>query len=146
MKLKTQNAKRKTFRIGIAAAKFNPEYTDALVDTACSLLKDWHVEVVRVPGAFEVPLAAKKLLKRKDIDAVIAFGLIWQGKTDHARLLAESVTFALMDLMLEFEKPVIHQVLSVKTEAEAKARCTGESLNRGREAALALLSLLSIEN
>jgi len=129
--------------IGIAASLFNKEYVDGLIDAALLHLKGYAIDIVRVPGAFELPLATQRLLGRKDIDAVIAFGLIWQGQTAHADLIGQTVTRTLMDLMLRHDKPVIHQVLMVKNEAQAKARCFGTKLNRGTEAAQAVKYLLA---
>lgn len=128
--------------IGIAASLFNKPYVDGLIDNALTHLMGYTVDIVRVPGSFELPLATQRLLARKDVDATITFGVIWQGQTAHADLIGQTVTQALMDLMLRFDKPVIHQVLMVKTEAQAKARCLGRSLNRGVEAADAVKHLL----
>lgn len=136
--------RRKKQTIGIVASRYNEEFVNGLVTHAEEILKSGHYRVVirRVPGAFEIPLGVQQLIKREKPAAVLALGVIWQGKTAHADLLATTVSDALMRLMLEFEVPVIHQVLSVKTEAEAKARCFGKKLNRGREAAEAAVSLL----
>lgn len=131
-----------SFKVGIVASEFNQEYTDALVEHAKKALEGHEVVVTHVPGAFEIPLAVKQLIKRDSIQAVIALGLIWQGKTAHADLLATTVSQALMDLMLEYEKPVIHQVLSVETEKQAEQRCMGKKLNRGREAGEVVVKLL----
>lgn len=131
--------------IGIAASLFNKEYVDGLIDSALLHLKGHAVDIVRVPGSFELPLATQRLLRRKDIRAVIAFGVIWQGQTAHADLIGQTVTRALMDLMLQHDKPVIHQVLMVKNEAQARARCFGKTLNRGTEAAQAVKYLLALD-
>lgn len=130
--------------IGIAASLFNKTYVDGLIDSALLHLKGHRIDIVRVPGSFELPLAAQRLLVRKDVGAVIAFGLIWQGQTAHADLIGRSVTDALMNLMLRHDKPVIHQVLMVKNEAQARARCFGKKLNRGTEAAEAVRQLLHV--
>jgi 6,7-dimethyl-8-ribityllumazine synthase len=68
--------------------------------------------------------------------------VIWQGRTRHASEILRAVSDALMRISLETDVPVLHEVLAVKTEAEARARCQGTKLNRGREAAEAALSLL----
>lgn len=130
--------------IGIVASRFNSEYVDPLLAHCLHELGTCSTTVVRVPGAFEIPLAVKRLLKNKKIEAVVALGLIWQGKTAHAGLIGQEVSRTLMDLMLEFEKPVIHQVLSVQNEKQAHERCIGKRLNRGIEAAHAVRALLKI--
>lgn len=129
-------------RIAIVASRFNEEHVNGLIDSALPLLKSHDVEIIRVPGAFEIPLAVQRAIRQKKAEAVIAFGVIWQGKTLHAELLARTVTEALMRVSLDHDTPVVHQVLTVKTEAEAKARCFGKKLNRGREAAETALQLL----
>lgn len=131
------------FQIGIVSSEYNREYVDGLVGAARTTLDGHHLIHTSVPGAFEIPLAVKKQLQVPSTDAVIALGLIWQGKTAHADLIATEVTRALMDLMLEYEKPVLHGVLSVRTEKQARARCLGNKLNRGTECAEACLLQLS---
>lgn len=132
----------KKFSIGIVASRFNGEYVDGLVDSAVQTLEDHALTIRRVPGAFEIPLAVQRLLEAHEVDAVLTFGLIWQGETQHADLIGREVTRALMDLSLEYDIPVLHEVLMVKTEEQAQARCFGKDLNRGREAAEAALSML----
>lgn len=130
-------------KIGIAASRYNAAYVDAMVATAQKVLESHHLLIRRVPGAFEIPLAVQRLLAKEKVDAVLAFGVIWKGQTDHADLIARAVTDALLDLSLRFDRPVLHEVLTVQTEAQARARCLGSKLNRGREAAEAVLGLLA---
>ena len=127
--------------VGIVASRFNEEYVDAMLKSAVARLKPQvDVVVCRVPGAFEIPLAVKRMTETHEVEAIIALGLIWQGETMHAELLAHTVTHALMQVSLDQDTPVIHQVLTIKTEAEARTRCMGKKLNRGREAAEAALA------
>ncbi len=134
-------ARSPKFRFALVASLFNREYTDALLNSASTALKGHEVTVVRVPGAFEVPLQVQRLVKTKRYAAVIGLGLVWQGKTAHAQEILRAVTDALMRISLENDVPVIHQVLAVSSEAEARARCMGVKLNRGIEAAQAALAL-----
>jgi 6,7-dimethyl-8-ribityllumazine synthase len=127
----------------IVASEYNREYTDALLASAQAVLGDRAQAVVRVPGAFEIPLQVQRLARSKKYAAVIALGLIWQGKTSHAQEITRAVTDALMRISLETDVPVLHEVLAIKTEAEARARCMGTKLNRGREAAEAALALVA---
>ena len=94
-------------KIGIVASEFNKEFVDGLVANCLRELGRCPTEIARVPGAYEIPLMVKRMLRRKDVAAVIAFGVIWQGKTAHADLIASAVTNSLMSLALEFDKPVI---------------------------------------
>jgi 6,7-dimethyl-8-ribityllumazine synthase len=134
-------ARSSKFRFALVVSLFNREYTDALLASAQASLKGHEVKVVRVPGAFEIPLQVQRLARTKKYSAVIALGVIWQGKTLHAQEILRAVTDALMRISLENDVPVIHEVLAVSTEAEARARCMGAKLNRGIEAAQAALAL-----
>ena len=112
-------------KICIVASEYNEQYTQAL-------------EIIRVPGAFEIPVSIKSVLSRspeKRPDAVVALGVILRGSTDHADLIGSTITQALMQLALEFTTPVIHEVLLLNDEKQAFARCIASQLNRGREAA-----------
>jgi 6,7-dimethyl-8-ribityllumazine synthase len=130
-------------RFGLVVSEYNREYTDALLRAAEAALAGHELTVVRVPGAFEIPLAVQRLARTKKYAAILALGVIWQGKTEHAREILRAVTDALMRIMLETDVPVMHHVLAVKSDAEARARCFGSKLNRGREAAEAALALLA---
>ena len=123
-------------RIGIVCSRYNERYTDALLAAAVKELgNDAAVAVVRVPGAFEIPLALNRLARRGRVDALIALGLIWQGETDHAALISGEVARACTDIALAHDLPVVFEVITVRTEAQARARCLGKRLNRGAEAA-----------
>jgi len=135
-------------RISIVAAKFNPEYTDALVENTVDEI-DGHgssvrVDLVRVPGAFEIPIICKALIEAEKPDCVIALGCIIRGGTSHADLVATSVTDALLKLSLDTNTPIIHEVLLVEDENQAYARCIGKKLNRGRDAARSALDVVAV--
>ncbi len=134
-------ARASQLRFAIVASNFNGEYVDGLLEAAEAVLAGHELTIVRVPGAFEIPLQVQGLARTKRFAAVIALGVVWQGKTAHAQEIVRAVTDALMRIMLETSVPVIHQVLSIATEAEARARCFGSKLNRGREAGEAALAL-----
>ena len=132
-------------RFALVVSIFNREYTDALLASAQAALKGHELKVVRVPGAYEIPLQVQRLARTKRYAAIIALGVVWQGKTLHAQEILRAVTDALMRISLETDVPVLHEVLAVTTEAEARARCMGTKLNRGREAAEAALALVTGE-
>jgi 6,7-dimethyl-8-ribityllumazine synthase len=129
------------FRFALVVSIFNREYTDALLASAQAALKGHELKIVRVPGAYEIPLQVQRLARTKKYAAVIALGVVWQGKTLHAQEILRAVTDGLMRISLETDVPVIHEVLAVSSEAEARARCMGTKLNRGREAAQAALAV-----
>lgn len=131
-------------RFALVVSEYNREYTDALLSSAQAALKGYEQKVVRVPGAYEIPLQVQRLARTKRYAAILALGLIWQGRTQHAQEILRAVTDALMRISLDTDVPVLHEVLAVKTEAEARARCMGKKLNRGREAAEAALALVGL--
>jgi len=133
-----------TASYAIVASKFNQEFVQALVDNAhaelSSLEPGANIVLVWTPGSFEIPLFVQATAELNRFQAVIALGVILEGETEHARLIAEAVTRSLMDLSLKHKLPVIHEVLLVKDEAQARARCIGTEHNRGVEAARAAVS------
>lgn len=135
-------------RICIVASKYNEQFTDSLVSNAIEELGELtpmaRIDIVRVPGAFEIPVAVAKLIQRPDISCVIALGLIIRGDTQHADLIGASVTQSLQDLAVQHCIPVIHEVLLVNDEKQAHARCIAASMNRGREAARAAVGMIDI--
>ena len=136
-----QSSGHSTASYAIVASQFNEEFVQSLVDNAHSELNALepgaNIVVTWTPGSFEIPLFVQAMAELKRFQAIIALGVIVEGETDHARLIAESVTRSLLDLSLKHKLPVIHEVLLVKDEAQAKARCMGTEHNRGVEAARA---------
>lgn len=135
-------------RICIVASKFNEQYSDALVDNAIEelgeLIPHGRVDLIRVPGAFEIPVMVASVLDRDPPACIIALGVILRGATGHADLIARSVTDGLQQLALRSLRPVIHEVLLLDDEKQAYARCIGSQLNRGREAARTAASMVDI--
>ena len=135
-------------RICIVASKYNDQFTDAMVENAIEelgeLVPQGRVDLIRVPGAFEIPVMVATVLDRDPPACIIALGLIIRGSTAHADLVAKSVTDALQQLAIESLRPVIHEVLLVEDEKQAYARCIGAQLNRGKEAARAAASMIDI--
>lgn len=135
--------------VAIVASLYNSTYTDALVASASETIKQLapglDLRVVRVPGAFEIPLAVEVLASSDPAPlAIIALGVIIRGSTAHADLIAESITRSLHDTSLSHLIPVIHEVLLVNNSDQAEARCLGDELNRGREAAQAAIAMIEV--
>jgi 6,7-dimethyl-8-ribityllumazine synthase len=132
----------------IVASLFNAQYVQGLVDHATEELKSLSPAVVislhQVPGAFEIPVVVRELALQKQLDAILALGVILQGKTSHAQNLARSVTDALQRIAVEHGIPVINAVLSLETEAQAQERCLGSKINRGTEAARAAIDIAKV--
>ena len=132
-----QSGPRRTY--AVVASQYHATFVDGLVEHFRQELDvispGSHAAVYRVPGAFEIPLMAQELLARGGCDAVVAFGVIIEGDTGHAWLIGKAVTEALLRISLEKKMPVIHEVLLVKNEEQARVRCLEETINRGTEAA-----------
>ncbi len=138
-------------RFIIVASEYNALYVDSMLRAAQSELraagaKD--VQVVRVPGAYEIPLIAARLARqtseaRQDA-AIICLGVILRGETVHAAHIGEAVSSALMEIQLRYEVPVVHEVLLLENEAQARARCLDPKRNRGREAAQTALKMAGV--
>jgi len=135
-------------RICIVASKYNEQFTDALVENAIKelgeLIPQGRVDLIRVPGAFEIPVMVASVLDRDPPTCVIALGLIIRGSTQHADLVGNSVTDALQQLAIKSLRPIIHEVLLLDDEKQAYARCIGAQLNRGREAARAAAAMIDV--
>jgi 6,7-dimethyl-8-ribityllumazine synthase len=136
-------------RFAIVAARYNARYVDGMVRAAKAELKAagaGAIELVRVPGSFEVPLAAAALARRKTNRpaAVLCFGLLWQGETTHADHIGQAVTEALMRISVETGVPAIHEVLTVSNGGQAKVRCLDPETNRGTEAARTALDMAKL--
>jgi len=149
---------RSVFRPGsnyaVVASQYNEKYVNAMADHAVAELHamDPKTTVTRfsAPGSFEIPLVVRMVAKKRQHQAILALGIILRGATGHADLIAFSVTEALMKLSLEFEIPIIHEVLLLNDEGQAEDRCLNPELNRGIEAAraavMAAASLREISN
>jgi len=135
-------------RISIVASKYNEQFTDALVENAIEelgeLVPNARIDLIRVPGVFEIPVTVETMLEREAPSCVIALGLVIRGATAHADLISKAVTDGLMQIAIDHRRPVIHEVLLVDDEKQAYARCIGANLNRGREAARAAAGMLEV--
>ena len=114
-------------RVGIALARFNGDITEELLAAAQKELRAWKVKeknirIVRVAGSFELPIACQRLIKKRNVDVVVALGCIVKGETDHDEYLAEAVFNALQRLSLKYDRPVGLGILTVNTLAQAKKR------------------------
>ncbi len=138
----------KRTRLAIVASKYNEVYTDALVNAAIDELGNYlpqaRVDLIRVPGAFEIPVTVKALITLEPPSIIIALGVIIQGETAHAELVARSVTDGLQQIALESKIPIIHEVLLLQNEDQAATRCLQNEKNRGIEAARAAAAMVEV--
>ena len=104
------------------------------------------VEIIRVPGAFEIPVVAAALSRRLTprVSAILCLGVILRGATSHAQQVGESVSQALLSIQMHTLIPVIHEVLLLENEQQAKERCLDPQRNRGLEAAQTALTMAKV--
>lgn len=136
-------------QIAIIGSDYQKDITNALLKHCLTTLKkngirDNQITIIRVPGSLEIPLAAKKLAKKGIFDAIIALGAIHKGKTYHFELVANECARGCMEVSLEYEIPVIFEVLAVYDIQDAIVRATRKKENRGVEAALAALKMIEV--
>ena len=137
-------------RYGLVAARFNEAYVRRMVDAALEVLARngaaaGDAEVWWVPGSFELPLACQWAAMSRRFDAVLAFGVLIKGGTEHFRLVAEAATHGLARVALDASVPVLNGVLAVHDAEQAAARTGGELGNRGAEVALAALRMTGLK-
>jgi 6,7-dimethyl-8-ribityllumazine synthase len=132
----------------LVASQFNGKYVEGLVNHCTDELRRLSpastITLHMVPGAFEIPIVAREMSLQKNVDAIVALGVILQGETVHAQHLGQVVTQALQQVALEHGVPVIHAVLSLKNPEQARRRCLGDEINRGTEAARAAVKMADL--
>ena len=134
-------------RFGIVVSAWNSEVTESLFKAAQETLINagaFSKDIIRknVPGSFELPLGAKFLLDSIKPDAVICLGCVIQGETRHFEFICQAVSKGIMDLGLQYSKPVIFGVLTTDTLQQALDRSGGKYGNKGVEAALTAIQML----
>ncbi|MGN6111986.1 MAG: 6,7-dimethyl-8-ribityllumazine synthase [Luteimonas sp.] len=133
-------------RFAILASRWNPRITDALVAGARKAFADNGVDgdaidVVRVPGAWELPVVAARLGAARGHAAIVALGCIVRGDTRHYEHVADGCAEGLMRVSLDYSLPVCNGVLAVEDHAHAAARAGGSHGNKGEEAALVAIEM-----
>ena len=136
-------------RFAILASRWNPRITDALVESARATLRsngvvDAMVDVVRVPGAWELPMVARDLAHAGRHIAVIALGCVVRGDTRHYEQVADGASEGLMRVALDTGVPVLNGVLAVEKFEDALARAGGNHGNKGEECALAAIEMVDL--
>ena len=137
-------------RIGVIAAEWNPEVTDAMCRGAIGTLeehgvKKGNIRVLRVPGTFELTAAADLLLSRSLVDAVICIGCVIQGETRHFEFICQAVSQGLTNVAVKHSKPVIFSVLTCHTMQQALDRAGGKHGNKGVEGAVTALKMIALD-
>ncbi len=131
----------------IVASRYNARYVDGMLNAAARELKraGAKVQIVRVPGAYEIPVVAAKLSALSpQPSAIICLGVILRGETTHAQHIGEAVSQALMQIQITHGVPVIHEVLLLENKQQAEVRCLDPKHNRGLEAAQTALEMARV--
>ena len=136
-------------RFAVVASRFNQHVVERLVDGALDALVRHgvsadDVDVVWVPGAWELPLAARRLLITERYDAIVAVGAVIRGDTPHFDFVAGEASRGLATASVEFDTPIGFGVLTCDTEEQAQARAGGAHGNKGWDAALAALEMVDL--
>ncbi len=138
----------KEFKIGVIAAEWNPQVTDALMKGAVDTLLEHGVTeenlmVRRVPGTFELSSAADMMLHYNNLDAVICIGCVVQGETRHFEFICQAVSQGITNVAIKRERPVIFSVLTTNTMEQALDRAGGKHGNKGVEGAVTALKMVA---
>ncbi len=133
----------------IVVGRWNSFVVESLLNAAVDTLQrhgiaDSKITIVRAPGAFEIPLVCKKLAAQKKFDAIIALGAVIRGGTPHFEYVAGECTKGLAQVMMEYSVPVAFGVLTVDTIEQAIERAGTKAGNKGAEAALSALEMVSL--
>jgi 6,7-dimethyl-8-ribityllumazine synthase len=136
-------------RVVIVAARFNAALVDQLVEGATHAWREHggiatRLSVERVPGAFELPMAAKAFASRAGVDAVVALGCVIRGDTPHFEYVAGECARGIMDVGLSTGVPVVFGVLTTENQAQAEERASVTRMNKGRESMEAALEMIAL--
>lgn len=137
-------------KIAIVVARFNHFVVDSLLEGALNTLKLYgqvsadNITVVKVPGAYEIPLTTKKLAATGQFDGIIALGAVIRGATPHFDFVAGECNSGLTRVGLEFDMPIANGVLTTDTIEQAIERSGTKAGNKGSEAALSTLEMINV--
>jgi 6,7-dimethyl-8-ribityllumazine synthase len=137
------------FSIGIVVSEWNDHITSKLLAGAFTTLiesgvKEENIQLRRVPGAFELPLAAQ-WLAQTNVDGIIAIGVVIQGETRHFDFVCSGTTNGIMEVNLKYDKPVAFCLLTDNTEQQSIDRAGGKHGNKGVEAAVTVLKMIDLK-
>lgn len=136
-------------RFAIIVARFNEAVTERLLDGALDALRrhgarDEDLEIVVVPGAFEIPLAAQEIARRGGVDGVVCLGAVIRGETPHCHYVAAQAAAGIRQTMVDTRLPMGFGVLTTDTVQQALARAGGAVGNKGYEAAMTMLEMVGL--
>ena len=143
------NLSIRSARIALLVSRFNSFIVDSLLNGAVDTLKrhgaeDHDLQIVRVPGAFEMPLAAKRLAASQRYEAIIALGAVIRGGTPHFEYVAGECTKGLSMVSMQYDLPVAFGVLTVDSIEQAIERAGTKAGNKGAEAAMSAIEMINL--
>mgnify|MGYP001188728838 FL=1 len=136
-------------RFGLVVARFNDQLTDVLAREAVRALeacgvKSNQIELVRVPGAYEVPVVIEKMAAGGKFDALIALGVVVEGETQHAQMIIETTGASFLETACRHDIAVINEIVGARTWEQAEVRCLAGQSSRGWYAGLAAVETAQV--
>ena len=136
-------------KFALIVSRFNDFISDRLMGGALDALlrsgvKDEDIDIVKVPGSFEIPLVAKKMVKKKKYDAVICLGAVIRGATPHFEYVSAEVSKGIATVSIEFEVPVIFGIITTDTIEQAIERAGTKAGNKGWSSAMSALEMANL--
>ncbi len=136
-------------KFGIVVSDWNTEITHSLLKGAMDTLKkhgsgEKNIEVIHVPGSFELTFGARLLAEREEFDAILCLGCVIQGETPHFDYICQGVSHGITELNLEYDVPVIFGVLTTGNMQQALDRAGGKHGNKGDEAAITAIKMAAL--
>jgi len=150
MEMKEGHLNAQDCRFGLIVSKFNEMITSRLLSSALEILKEQgtreqDIEVVRVPGAFEIPLIASQMARSRKFDALMCLGAVIRGETPHFDYISAETSRGIAQASWDTGIPIIFGVLTTDTVEQALARAGGPDKNRGAEAARSAIEMATLQ-
>ncbi len=137
------------FKIGVVVSRFNEMITEGLLAGALNTLKeagiaDEAITLVRVPGSFEIPLAAQRLAQTGKLEAIVCLGAVIRGETPHFDYICLQASNGVREVALKYDLPVTFGIITADTVEQALARADVEGRNKGSEAAISAVEMANL--
>jgi len=137
------------FKIGVVVSRFNEMITEGLLAGALNTLKeagvaDEAITLVRVPGSFEIPLAAQRLAQTGTLEAIVCLGAVIRGETPHFDYICLQASNGLREVALKYDLPVTFGIITADTVEQALERADVEGRNKGSEAATSAVEMANL--
>ncbi len=143
------NLSAKDFKFAIVVSRFNDLICSRLLDGAIDCLKRHHADeenitIIKVPGSFEIPVAAEKVASSKKYDSIICLGAVIRGATPHFEYISAEVTKGIAQVGMNHKLPVVYGVITTDTLEQAIERAGTKSGNKGWDAALSAIEMVNV--